>query len=393
MKIISKQKKIGLLIPHLQSGGAERVLAVTSEILSSKGHEVFILLFDGENISFKVCGKVIDFNSKSGSNMFSKILSRIYRIIKLSFYMKRYNLDIVISFLNSANTVNYYSFGGSAKVIACRGYSDYLKNGKRYSKMIKNIDNIIVQTERMKLDFQECHGVNSEKIKIISNPFNIQDIQIKAKEDIESSVSDFIKSHRTICTVGSFKRDKGHWHLIRSFIKVKETVKDAGLIFIGHRGMMEKQIKDMARRSGYSSDILFVGHKENPFKYLSKCDLYVSSSLNEGFPNVIVEAMACSLPVLSTDCMTGPKEILSKNSKKNSEYKDFSDYGILTSTFSGVINYNNNDFEIEEIEMADKIIKLFHNEMLLIKYKKASIIRSGMFDTITYYEKINELLN
>ena len=226
------------------------------------------------------------------------------RIIKLSYYKYKYNFDTVISFLYAANVVNYYSIGRTNKVLACRGYSDYVQNGKMYSKMINNIHSFIVQTERMKNDFTIDLNAKASKINVLYNPFDVEYFQEKSKEEIEKYVQYFINTHKTICTVGSFKKDKGYWHLIKAFIMVRQSIK-AGLIFIGCKGEMENEIRQMAETCGFKNDILFLGYKENPFKYMSKCNLYVCSSIYEGFPNALVEAMACGTAVLSTDCKTG----------------------------------------------------------------------------------------
>jgi glycosyltransferase involved in cell wall biosynthesis len=391
---MSKTKKIGLLIPHLQSGGAERVLSITSTILEECGYEVFLFLYDTDNISYKYSGKIIDMKSKAGRNIVTKIISRFLRIIKLSYYKHKFDIDAVISFLYSANIVNYYSIGKSKKILACRGYGDYIENGKKYSKMMRKIDSFIVQTERMKSDFICDFTTDISKINVLYNPFDLNQIRERASGDIEIKIQKFIESHKTICTLGAFKKDKGYWNLIKSFKLVKKSIKNAGLIFIGHRGEMEENIREMARLSGVADDILFIGYQENPFKYISKCDLYVCSSIYEGFPNALVEAIACGTPVISTDCKTGPREILYDNYHSEFEANgvSYANYGVLVGPFS-----DNPDFDLDIISnsnnnLANAICELFINKDLYEGYKSSSYKAVKRFDFNSYKKQLVEII-
>lgn len=388
-------KKIGLLMPNLQSGGAERVLSLTSNILSKEGYDVYFFLYDTINISYDYSGKLIDLKSKAGTNIISKILIRLIRIIKLSYYKYKYNLDTVISFLYSANVVNYYSIGRANKILAGRGYGDYIQNGKKYSKMINKIYSFIVQTERMKSDFISDLNAEASKINVLYNPFDVDNIKEKSKEEIEKDVQYFISTHKTICTVGSFKKDKGYWHLIKTFGLVKQSIIDAGLIFIGHRGEMENEIRDMADLSGFKEDILFLGYQENPFKYLSKCDLYVCSSIYEGFPNALVEAMACGIAVLSTDCKTGPREVLSDNYSNDQVIDEikFEKYGILVPNFNDEVDFSIHNIENEEALMSEGIIRVLTDNELRNNYCNKAKKRAEQFGIEKYLNGLIKIID
>lgn len=387
---MGQTKKIGLITPTLQSGGAERVISLTSKILTKAGYSVYIIMYDTTKIEYDYSGKIINLKSPARTNLISKIFTRIIRVIKLSYYKKTIGFDFVISFLYSANVVNYLSFGKTRMILSCRGYSDFLLNGSRYAKMINKSEAFIVQTSRMKNDFKEKYKAPSEKIKVLYNPFDIEKINELSQKPIEKSIENFIKKRKVLITMGSFKKDKGHWHLIRSFVKVKKTIANAGLIFIGTNGELENKIKEMALKSGFSEDILFIGHQDNPFKYLSKCDLYVSSSLYEGFPNAIVEAMASGLPIISTDCLTGPREILSESGKNETPF--FAEYGVLTHRFSGDLSFDFEIIEPEEIKMADIIIELLNNKQLHQDYKNVAKIRSSDFSLRNYKQNLFNVL-
>ncbi|MCR2823818.1 glycosyltransferase [Lederbergia panacisoli] len=386
------KKKIGLLVPDLQSGGAERVISIISNLLSNE-YEVYFFLFDSNKISYKYSGTLIDLNSKAKGNILIKILNRIIRIVKLSYYKRKLKLDTVISFLHAANVVNADSNGRAKKVLSCRGYRDFVKNSNRYYKLLKKSDLMLVQTQRMKNEFLKKFEINEDKIQVLENPYESDTIKKLSLQAIEDDVQKFIDKHRTICSVGTFKKDKGFWHLVQAFCKLKKTLPDAGLIIIGHRGEMEEQIKQMVTESSYSEDVLFLGYQENPFKYISKCDLYVSSSLHEGFPNSLVEAMLCGAPVLSTDCKVGPAEILGKENIEQEIWEiNFEKYGVLVPALEEEVSYSINRISEKGKLLVEAMTVLLSNEGMRKNYKKVGRERACEFDVKHFYNKINRII-
>ncbi|MEP0566480.1 MAG: glycosyltransferase, partial [Paracoccaceae bacterium] len=96
--------------------------------------------------------------------------------------------------------------------------------------------------------------------------------------------------------------------LIRAFAKVHESHK-ARLIILGD-GHRERELRELVHQIGLDDVVYFTGYVDNPFAFLSRASLFVLSSRNEGLPGVLIQAMACGCPVVSTDCPHGPREIL-----------------------------------------------------------------------------------
>lgn len=98
-------------------------------------------------------------------------------------------------------------------------------------------------------------------------------------------------------------------------------------------GYLEAELKQKVYDLGLADKVVFCGFESNPFKYVSRCDCFVLSSDVEGFPNVLIEALACGKPVISTDCSSGPRELLAPatdlHHRAINNY-EIGEYGILT---------------------------------------------------------------
>lgn len=97
------------------------------------------------------------------------------------------------------------------------------------------------------------------------------------------------------------------------------------------RGELEDYLKQLACEMDLEKDVYFLGFQKNPFKFISKSKIYVFPSLYEGFPNALCEAMACGVTVISSDCKSGPREILAPETNIDGETKiiEYAKYGML----------------------------------------------------------------
>ena len=249
---------------------------------------------------------------------------------KLSKLIKEYKFDQVISFLSRSNYINILSniLIKHETIINERAMPslqyEYGINGK--------INKILIKTlyPRACLCLSNSYGnmmdlknnFNVVKIEYIHNLFDIETIEELSKKDIE-----FQKKRFTFVTVGRLDRGKNHKLLI-------EAVKDfnADLWIIGD-GELKEGLQKYINELNLNDKVYLLGKKENPFSFLSKADCFVFSSNYEGFPNVLVEALACGLPIISTDCQSGPREILAPTSNISFQLNDkieFAEYGVLT---------------------------------------------------------------
>lgn len=155
-------------------------------------------------------------------------------------------------------------------------------------------------------DLAKLAGIRRESISVIYNPLlrrPLAEAGIAAAEEIWGGW----RGPRII-TVGQLKAQKNHALLIRAFEKLLRK-QDARLLILGE-GALFAATRERARSQGVADRVIMPGAVLDPMPYYASADLFVLSSDFEGFGNVIVEALACGLPVVSTDCQSGPSEIL-----------------------------------------------------------------------------------
>ena len=374
-------KNIAILIPNLKSGGSERVASTLSCMLE-ENFNVFVIVFDATDISYEYGGQLINMNILPSKTMLGKYINIAKRVFFLKRIVRREKIDIVCSFVSAADITNAFCKSGAKRIISCRGAALLEKLMKLYHKMCTKSDGILFNSRDMQNFYLKNYPQDKYKTFMIYNPFDITSIREKSKEELDREVADFISSHKVITTVARFVKDKNHWDLIKSFELLKEDIQDAGLMFVGHMGKYENDIKEMANKSKYKDDIIFIGYTSNPFKYVYNSNVYALSSSNEGFPNSLVEAMAVGTPVVSTNCLSGPKEILYNDINTEVTHESFSiaDYGIITPCFEANADFNNDNKNNLHKIYADALKYALSGSKEISNIAKKAYIHSEQFD-------------
>ncbi len=145
------------------------------------------------------------------------------------------------------------------------------------------------------------------KTKPVYNPVIDETIFEKADEPVTHPW--FSPDYSTILAVGRLSPEKNFGLLIRSFARIHTEIPDLRVIILGD-GVQKDHLKELADKQGVADKVDFKGFVKNPYAYMARADVFVLSSIFEGLPTALIESLACGCPVVSTNCPSGPDEIL-----------------------------------------------------------------------------------
>lgn len=400
------KKNLVLMIPQLANGGAERVVSRLSFMLKDF-YNITIVVFDNSKITYKVGCEVICLgNEKNNSNSkFYNMLNFIKRIYLYNKYKKSNKVDITYSFGDTANFVNVFSFGTDKKIISIRGFRR-IRTGENFkqkyilkpiSKLIcSKADTIVSVSKLMTQILFDEYKIPIKKIETSYNGYDIEKIISLSTENIDVEVANKIDKKRVVISAGTFRSEKGYWHLLKAFSLVSKKIDDVVLLILGedHNGYKQK-INQLAKELSIEDKIIYGGYQSNPFKYFSKSSIYVLSSTYEGFPNAMVEAMACKLPIIASDCKTGPREILAPYTDiyTSTENIEWAEYGVLVKKMNDVENFDSTIIEDCDQFLAEAIIKLLEDDEMRRYYASQSISRVFDFHYTNWIKQQREIIN
>lgn len=307
------RKKLLCVLPSLKGGGAERVMLTLTEHFSRDAFEPVLVLFErtGDLAGSIPPGiRVIDLEKKGRLSFFRLIL-------KLAGLIEREEPDAVLSFLWYADVISVMA-GRKANVkipvvISARNYMSSDIGNENWGLVKRNIiryaynraSRIITLANKMGDDLVRNFKINQALIAVIPNPIDIERIERLQGEKVSHPW--LSGSIPVIVSAGRLNKQKDFPTLIRAFSLVRQKM-EARLIIIGE-GEERPNLERLVRELGMASCVDMPGFARNPYPYIKRADLYVMSSFYEGFPNALVEAMACGTPVVSTAC-PGPDEII-----------------------------------------------------------------------------------
>ena len=304
-------KNIALIINDLKGNGAERVVITLSESFVALGHSPTIICFN-DFVELPVNKKinVISFNINRWRwiprNLRGKVVSYFLdRFIK----QKIGSPDLILSNLLPVDRIMCESKLSNVHLIVHNTMSseykfnlDRIENFKHNEVFKIYAKKPVICVSQGVADDFKCLFPSHEGCHQIYNPINVDLINIYADECAVS-----YKNY--IVHVGKFKREKRHDVLIKAYAK-SET--DKLLVLVG-QGALENEYKALVSQLNLTDKVIFAGFHSNPYPLIKHAELLVLSSDFEGLPTVLLESLSLSTPAISSDCPSGPREILPSN--------------------------------------------------------------------------------
>ncbi|MBG1243274.1 glycosyltransferase family 4 protein [Nostoc sp. NZL] len=300
--------RLTLIIYSLTYGGAERVMSIMANYWAAKEWQITILTFDDNKISqFDLDNRVfytpLGIASKS-SNVIIGIYNNLKRIGTLRNAIINSAPDAVISFTSKTNVITLLAtrYLNIPVVVSERSNPSKSSLGGNWKQLRQQTypfaDRIVFQTKRARDSFS---------LKLQTNSCIIPNMVVLPP--IEKHLSDKVLRERSLIAMGRFVPEKGFDLLLQAFAQLKDRYPEWTLTILGD-GILRPELEALRNQLGLSDRVHFPGMVKNNYGFLQQAEIFIMSSRFEGFPNALCEAMACGLPVISTDCPSGPREII-----------------------------------------------------------------------------------
>lgn len=306
-----KKRHVALFVPSLRGGGAEKVTVVLANAFARKGLKVDLLLAQKEGPYLKDVlpdVRVVDFKA-------TRVLKSIPRLAR---YLSTEKPDCLLSALNHANIAAIaasFLAGRECKVIVAEHNSIFGSQiGSVRNWVVMNLIGrayrfayaVIAVSHGVAEDLIQA-GVPQELVHTIYNPVVSDRLLEDSKKPCDHPWLNG-DSRPTLLAVGRLEPQKDYATLIRVF-SLLEPKHNARLLILGE-GSLRLELQALIGDLGLAERVQLAGFVNNPYAYMRRAEVFVMSSQWEGLPTVLIEALACGSKVVSTDCPSGPSEIL-----------------------------------------------------------------------------------
>lgn len=365
--------KLLFLINDLGSGGAEKVLVNLVNHLDKRKYDITVRTVMNRGVNRQFLNPEVKYDSVFKIPF--RGINYLYNLPKKFIYNKitKGDFDIIIVYLHgiltkivshapsTQKTINYLHFDMER--------TNFLKTFPNHEKMIstmKSYNAIVAVSKSVKTSFIKMTGIK-ENLHVIYNTYDIKKIQQLAQEDIKDYELD--KKAIKICGIGSLNKRKAFDRTIRSLGKIKKENPNLNFqFFILGQGEELSLLKELIKKFNLENQVFLCGYQTNPYKFLKNSNLFVSSSIGEGFATVVVESVILGTPVLTTRT-SGMEEILGSNNE----------YGIVV--------------ENDEQSLHEKLRFLLNNPNQINVYKEKIKKRKSFFSMEKSVSDVENLID
>ncbi|MEO8238072.1 MAG: glycosyltransferase [Flavobacterium sp.] len=305
----NKKYKIALVGYSLDNGGLEKVMSTLSLYFGKKNIEVHNILFV-DSISYPYSGTLVNIGQMKVNN--KGMLGKLKLFLFFKNYIIQNQFDYIIDFRYRINPVQELILSKlvyNSKTIYTVHSSKletYLPGSRLLTKLICNKKHSVVCVSQ-EIKNLVMTKFNIKNVVTINNPIDTENIKIKSFEKIDLEFPYIIAAGRF-----DYQNIKQFDKLIIAYSKSILPQKGILLILLGD-GERKEQLLEVAMQNKVSEKVYFLGFKNNPYSYFKNAKFLVMCSKHEGFPMTLIESLACKTPVVSFDCVSGPKEIITDN--------------------------------------------------------------------------------
>jgi len=312
--MIAPQKRLALFVPSMAGGGAERITLTLARGLAERGYAVDLVLAQAEGPYLtEVPGsvRVVDLGA-------SRVLLSLPALVA---YLRRERPQAMLSALRHANIIALWArrlAGVPTRVVVSERDTLSLsvqhvrsRRGRLMPQLIRRFypwaDGVVAISKGVADDLARMTGIPRQRIQVIYNPVVTPELQAKAQAPLEHP---WFKPGEppVLLGTGRLTAQKDFPTLIQAFARVWQA-RPVRLLILGE-GEERPALEALVRKLGLEPDVSLRGFVKNPYPYMAQASLFVLSSRWEGLGNVLIEALYCGAPLISTDCPSGPREIL-----------------------------------------------------------------------------------
>ncbi len=311
------RQKIGFLLPDFGGGGAESMIVRLANAFAARGYEVELVVLQAEGPNLAAVAPAVRVVSL-------EVTWWPLAPLAIRGYLRQARPGLLISALFHVNVFALAArlllpFTRTRFVVTERNMlSVHVRYSKRKTRhffflaarlLYRFADKVVGVSKGVADDIQRIARLPDHKVTWIYNPSASPEAlaRARAKPVVDDPWFDGARAP-IIVNVGRLEPQKDQHNLLRAFARLPAAQR--GSLLILGQGSLQGELERLARDLGIEGQVRFAGYIDDPLPYMRRADLYVMSSLYEGFPNVLIEALLCGLPIVSTDCPSGPDEIL-----------------------------------------------------------------------------------
>lgn len=405
---------IGIMINCLEIGGAQRMALRLLDVLDRAGHQVLLIAIDGtrdmelhpdpqrhqELMEHLVHLSELDTNSGT----MTKICTAFGQYLRLHRVKRQYGIKTIVSFEDRANIFNLLTLGAGRRILSVRHPMVSLGRLKAplkrvlieifFSLFARRAAVVNFNSEEAMQEFRDRYRLPDERLSVIPNFCNHEALERDRRDyPVDDQWRD-ITDRPFVLACGRLREVKGYEHLIRAFSRVHRHCPEVLLVMVGD-GPLRGDLEQLARDLELGDTVRFVGFQHHSAAWIAAADVFALTSLSEGFPNVLLEALALRTAVVSTDCISGPREILSPGGdcRRKATTIDSAEFGVLVPPMRGGRPTAEVPLDQAEEQLAEAMTRLLQDSDMRQAYADKGYQRSLDYTADSQQRRWFELLD